>query len=122
MRRLDVVVIEDNDDVGDTLAEFLEEEGHHVRIARTGEQGLTLVREAKPMVVICDLGLPGMDGLEVCRSIRALALEQPPVLVAITAWGSGGDRQRTRDAGFDHHLLKPVSPDKLFELLQTLGA
>ena len=122
MRRLDVVVIEDNNDVGDTLAEWLEEVGHHVRIARTGEQGLALVREAKPKVVICDLGLPGMDGLEVCRSIRALALEPPPVIVAITGWDRGGDRERTRVAGFDHHLVKPISPDKLSELLQSLPA
>lgn len=122
MRRLEVVVIEDNADVGDTLGEWLEEEGHHVRIARTGEQGLRLVREARPTMVICDLGLPEMDGLEVGRAIRALALDPQPVLVAITGWGDGGDRQRTKDAGFDHHLVKPVSPDELFALLQNLPA
>jgi len=119
--RLEIVVIEDNEDVGDTLVEWLEEVGHHARIARTGEQGLALVRDMKPKVVICDLGLPGMDGLEVCREIRAMDLQPPPVVVAITGWGRGGDRQRTKDAGFDHHLVKPVSPDKLFALLQDLG-
>jgi signal transduction histidine kinase len=118
---LEIVLIEDNDDVGDSMVEWLEEVGHHVRVARTGELGVALVQEAKPRVVLCDLGLPGMDGLEVCRSIRALALQPSPLMIALTGWGRGDDRKRTREAGFDHHLVKPVSPEKLFELLQSVA-
>jgi signal transduction histidine kinase len=121
MPSLKIVVIEDNEDVGDTLLEWLEELGHRVWIARSGEQGLQLVREAAPKVVLCDLGLPGIDGLEVCRSIRAVALKSQPVIVALTGWGRGDDRQRTKDAGFDHHLVKPVSLDKLFAMLRNVG-
>jgi signal transduction histidine kinase len=118
---LEIVLIEDNDDVGDTMVEWLEEIGHHVRIARTGELGVALVQEAKPRVVLCDLGLPGMDGLDVCRSIRKLALEPSPMMIALTGWGRGDDRRRTREAGFDHHLVKPVSPEMLFEMLQNVA-
>ena len=120
-RPLDIVVIEDNDDVADTLLEWLEELGHRVRIARTGEQGVALVREATPGLVLCDLGLPGMDGLDVCRSIRALALEPSPLMVAVTGWGRNGDRQRTKEAGFDRHLVKPVAPDDLLAILRDAG-
>ena len=118
---LEIVLIEDNDDVGDTMVEWLEEVGHRVRIARTGEQGVALVRQAKPRVVLCDLGLPGMDGVDVCRSIRALALQPPPTIVALTGWGRDADRKRTAEAGFDHHLVKPVAPDELFEVLQRIA-
>jgi signal transduction histidine kinase len=121
-RALDIVIVEDNDDVADSLRELLEEFGHQVRIARTGEEGLALVRDTKPAVVLCDLGLPGMDGLEVCRSIRALGLSPAPVLVALTGWGRNDDRLRTKDAGFDHHLVKPVSTDGLAALLEDVGA
>jgi len=120
-RALDIVVIEDNDDVADTLLEWLEELGHRVRIARTGEQGVGLVRDTKPGLVLCDLGLPGMDGLDVCRSIRALDLAPAPVIVAVTGWGRSGDRQRTKEAGFDRHLVKPVSPDDLLAILHEVG-
>jgi signal transduction histidine kinase len=121
MSSLKIVVIEDNDDVGDTLLEWLQDLGHHVWIARSGEQGLQLVRETAPKVVLCDLGLPGIDGLDVCRSIRTLASKSQPIIVALTGWGRGDDRQRTKDAGFDHHLVKPVSLDRLYEVLRAIS-
>lgn len=119
---LEIVLIEDNDDVGETMVEWLEEIGHRVQVARTGEQGVTLVQQAEPRVVLCDLGLPDMDGLEVCRSIRALPLRPSPTMVALTGWGRGDDRKRTKEAGFDHHLVKPVAPQLLFQLLQNIAA
>jgi signal transduction histidine kinase len=121
MPQLKIVLIEDNEDVGDTLVEWLQELGHHVSIARTGEQGLQLVRETAPKVVLCDLGLPGIDGVDVCRSIRSAASQSQPIIVALTGWGRADDRQRTRDAGFDHHLVKPVSLDLLFDVLRTVS-
>jgi signal transduction histidine kinase len=117
---LKIVIIEDNDDVADTLADLLAGIGHRVWVARNGADGIALVGEENPNVVLCDLGLPGMDGLEVCRSVRALSLPAQPVMIALTGWGREGDRRRTTEAGFDHHLVKPVSSDKLHILLHSI--
>jgi signal transduction histidine kinase/ActR/RegA family two-component response regulator len=119
--RLEVVVVEDNDDAADTLTLWLEELGHGVRVARTGPVGLELVREARPDVVLCDIGLPDMDGVEVCRRVKALELAPPPVMVALTGWGMDEDRRRTAEAGFEHHLVKPVVPDRLRAILQAVA-
>ena len=118
---LDIVVIEDNPDVSDILVDWLKEMGHRVSLADSGETGVALIERAKPHVVLCDLGLPTMGGLEVCRSVQALGLDTPPVMVALTGWGREEDRLRTREAGFDHHIVKPVSPQKLLEVLQGRG-
>jgi signal transduction histidine kinase len=117
---LDIVVIEDNDDSADTFAAWLEVQGYKVSVARTGPDGLELVQATRPDVVLCDLGLPGMDGVEVCRRIRQLAIDFKPVMVALSGWGREEDRQRTTEAGFDHHLVKPVAMKKVRELLQSV--
>ena len=114
---LDIVVIEDNPDVSDILVDWLQEMGHRVSLANSGESGIALIEQAKPQIVLCDLGLPTMGGIEVCRSVNALGLRERPVMVALTGWGREEDRQRTREAGFDHHIVKPVSPQKLLEVL-----
>jgi CheY-like chemotaxis protein/two-component sensor histidine kinase len=119
---LDIVVVEDNDDAADTLSLWLGEMGHRVRVARTGPEGLDLVREIRPDVVLCDLGLPDMDGVEVCRRIKELALESHPLLVAVTGWGMEDDRRRTAAVGFEHHLVKPLDPDQLRAILQSAAA
>jgi signal transduction histidine kinase len=118
---LNVLVIEDNEDVAETLTMLLEELGHQVSLARTGRSGIALVQEKEPTVVLCDIGLPGMDGLEVCRQIRALATKHRPIMVAVTGWGQDADRRKTREAGFDHHLVKPVGIGSLNQLLQNAG-
>jgi len=115
--RLNVVVIEDNDDAADMLSVWLESMGHDVRVARTGPDGLELVREVRPDVVLCDIGLPGMDGVEVCKRVLGLQIDVRPTMVALTGWGMESDRHRTREAGFDHHLVKPVALDKLRQIL-----
>jgi signal transduction histidine kinase len=120
--RLKVVVIEDNDDAADTLALWLENMGHQVQVARTGPEGLALVRAARPDVVLCDVGLPGMDGVEVCQRVQDLSNGSRPIMVALTGWGMDADRRRTGEAGFDHHLVKPVALDKLREILRTVRA
>jgi signal transduction histidine kinase len=117
---LTIVLIEDNQDVADTLMDWLQEMGHDVSVAHTGQSGLDLVQQAQPELVLCDLGLPEMDGLDVCRSIRALPGASQPVMVALTGWGRDDDRRRTREAGFDHHLVKPVAPGALVDLLRAL--
>ena len=115
-----IVIIEDNDDVADTMADLLAGIGHRVAVARSGADGIALIRSARPDIVLCDLGLPGMDGIEVCRSIRAMTLPEQPIMVALTGWGREADRRRTSDAGFDHHLVKPVASDKLHALLRSI--
>ncbi len=117
---LKVLVVEDNEDAADTLALWLEDLGHRVWVARSGRNGVELIQEKRPNLVFCDLGLPGMDGLEVCRSVRALSLDAQPVMVALTGWGREDDRRRTRDAGFDYHLVKPVAPDRLYAVLRSM--
>jgi len=119
---LDIVVIEDNPDVSDILVDWLQEMGHRVSLASSGESGIALIEQAKPQIVLCDLGLPTMGGIEVCRTVNALGLRERPVMVALTGWGREEDRQRTREAGFDHHIVKPVSPQKLLEVLHGTAA
>ncbi|MGE5183533.1 MAG: response regulator [Acidobacteriota bacterium] len=121
-RGFSILVIEDNDDIADTLAELLGDLGHHVSVARTGPEGVDMVRKVQPEVVLCDLGLPGMDGVEVCRSVRALQLAAQPIMIALTGWGRDDDRKRTSEAGFDHHLVKPIAADKLHGVLRGLRA
>jgi CheY-like chemotaxis protein len=74
----------------------------------------------RPDVVLCDIGLPGMDGVEVCRSV-VLGMPVPPVMVALTGWGMAHDRSRTIEAGFHHHLVKPVDLDRLRVILRSVG-
>jgi signal transduction histidine kinase len=121
-RALDIVVVEDNDDIADVLSEWLGALGHTVRVGRTGTAGVEQTRERVPDLVICDLGLPDVDGLEVCRQVRRLPLERQPVMVALTGWGREDDLRSTRAAGFEHHLVKPVAADKLEALLSKVGA
>ena len=71
--------------------------------------------------MLCDLGLPGMDGVEVCRRVARARDRPQPVMVALTGWGRDDDRKRTEEAGFDHHLVKPVAPEKLMAILRDVG-
>jgi CheY-like chemotaxis protein len=113
MAPLDIVVIEDSEDSAEMLAAVLKTMGHRVSIAHDGPAGIALVERERPRVVLCDLGLPDMDGLEVCRRVRTLGLAAQPVMVALTGWGREYDRRRTKEAGFDDHLVKPVGAEKL---------
>jgi signal transduction histidine kinase len=115
-----VLVIEDNVDVAETLSAWLEEMGHHVQIAHDGAAGLAMTLASKPDVVLCDVGLPEMDGVEVCQRVHELVREDRPRMVALTGWGNDEDRRRTAAAGFDHHLVKPVALDLLSEVLRGI--
>ncbi len=117
---LSVVVVEDNEDAADMMSAWLEQLGYAVKVARTGPDGVALVLESRPDVVLCDIGLPGMDGVDVCRSI-VHEMQKPPVMIAMTGWGMDGDRQRTEEAGFRHHLVKPVQPEKLRSVLESVA-
>lgn len=117
---LHVVLIEDNIDAAEVLTLWLEDLGHTVSVANNGIEGLELVQTVQPAIVLCDIGLPGIDGVEVCRRVKALGDAAPP-MVALTGWGMPADRERTREAGFLDHLVKPVALDKLREVLDRLA-
>jgi CheY-like chemotaxis protein len=104
----------------DSLALLLGIAGQTVATARDGLEALTQVEQFAPEVIILDIGLPGLNGYEVARRIRAMPGHERVVLVALTGWGQDDDRRRTEEAGFDHHLVKPVDFDALKRLLAGL--
>jgi CheY-like chemotaxis protein len=105
-----VLLIDDNLDAAESLAQLLALSGHDARVAPDGTHGLALAAEFTPEVVFCDLGLPGINGYEVARRLRALPCGREMVVVALTGYGQPGDREKTAQAGFDAHLVKPVDP------------
>jgi CheY-like chemotaxis protein len=117
---LRILVVDDNVDGADLLAQMLEAMGNQTRVAYDGEQALAAVGEFRPDVVLLDLGLPKLNGYDVCRQIRAQDCARNVVVIAQTGWGQSEDRQRTRDAGFDHHLVKPIDPRALRALLDRV--
>ncbi|MGB8294645.1 MAG: PAS domain S-box protein [Polyangia bacterium] len=112
-----VLVIEDNHDAADSLREVLEFGAHVVEVAYNGPDGLDRARIFKPEIVLCDIGLPGMDGYEVARAFRADPALKDMFLVALSGYALPDDLQRARAAGFEEHLAKPSSLEKLEELL-----
>lgn len=114
-----VLVVDDNDDARTMLASLLARWGHVVRSAPNGIEALELFEEFRPTIVLLDLGMPGMNGLEVARRIRQRKPSPHPLLVAVTGWVKADDRSRAFEAGVDRHLTKPVGEA---ELLEVLGA
>jgi CheY-like chemotaxis protein/two-component sensor histidine kinase len=115
-----ILVIDDNLDAAETLALVLKTLGAEVRVADSGFAGLDVYRAYRPEVVLLDIGMPGMDGYEVARRIRADASGSRTSLVALTGWGQDEHRQKAREAGFDHHLVKPAEIPALQALLGSL--
>ncbi len=115
--RLRVAVVDDNHDTANLLAVSLKRWGHDVVVAHDGHAALELVREHRPDVAVLDIGLPGIDGYELARRLRGEASLDRCMLIAVSGYGQDADRQRAIDAGFDHHLLKPVEPAALMQLL-----
>jgi CheY-like chemotaxis protein len=113
-----VLVVDDNIDSADTMAELVRIWGHDVRTAHDGPSALEQARSFRPQVVLLDVGLPGMDGYELARRLRAEGLAGE-LLVSITGYGLEEDRRRAEEAGFDHHLTKPVDPDTLLRLFKA---
>jgi len=118
---LNILLVEDNVDACDTLAGFLASEGHQVRCAYDGHQGLAAAQEQAFDVIICDIGLPGLDGLDLMRSVRSAQQGGRPFAVALSGYGQEEDRARGMDAGFDHYLVKPVAAADLRALMAQLA-
>lgn len=113
-----VLIADDNADAADTLALFLGQVGSEVRTVYDGDAAVREAATFEPDVVLLDLGMPGRDGYETCRALRASARGAQMQIVAITGWGQAEDRQRSLEAGFDLHLVKPVSPEALLASLE----
>ena len=117
---LRLVLADDNVDFADSLQTILEMHGHRVVVVNDGEAAVEAVREQHPDAAILDIGMPGLNGYEVARRLRADAATAATPLIAVTGWGQSADKQAAADAGFDRHLLKPLNPDDLLQVLAAL--
>jgi PAS domain S-box-containing protein len=112
-----ILLVDDNKDAAAALELMLKELGHRTIVAHGGVEALEKLSACDPDCVFLDLGMPGMDGYEVARRIRASGLARQPRLIALTGWGQEDDRRQTRAAGFDEHLVKPVNTDDIMKAL-----
>ncbi len=118
--RVRVLVVDDNVDAAESVAMLLALEGHEVRSVHAAQDALEAARAFRPHVVLLDIGMPGMDGYEVARQLRSQHLIERMRLVAITGYGQQSDRARAREAGFDQHLVKPVDPETLQAVIDSV--
>jgi CheY-like chemotaxis protein len=112
-----VVIIEDNVAAADTMRQLLNHFGYEVKVAFTGPDGVQVAEDWSPDFVLCDIGLPGLDGYGVAAELRRHPATARSHLIAITAYGSDEARLRTREVGFERHFVKPIDPDALLGLL-----
>ena len=120
MKPCRVLVVDDNVDYAQSMAMLLEASEHHVQAVYDGPTALETALNYRPDVVLLDIGLPGLDGFEVARAIRLQPLLKHIVLVAITGYGGEKDRQRSREAGFDYHLIKPAALTQVQQILASV--
>jgi CheY-like chemotaxis protein len=112
-----VLIVDDNVDAAAMLATLLELDGHEVSVEHEGRSGLQRARLDRPQVLLLDIGLPDMDGYQLAREVRKLPDLAGAVLVALTGYGQGQDRLEAERSGFDHHLVKPASMERISEIL-----
>jgi CheY-like chemotaxis protein len=117
-----VLIVEDNLDSAESLRLLLEFFGHMVWVARTGLEGVRLARVHRPEIVLCDIGLPGLDGFGVATALRGDTTTAAVHLIAITGYGSDQTRARCREVGFNRYFTKPIDPDLLVELIAAAPA
>lgn len=118
---LRVLVVDDLRDSADSLAVLLQVTGNQAWTAHDGRSALEAAERLRPDVVLLDIGMPDLDGCEVCRRLRASPWGRDMLVIALTGWGQEGDRRRSMEAGFDHHLVKPVEISALMKLLEEAG-
>ncbi|MFZ0501378.1 MAG: PAS domain S-box protein [Steroidobacteraceae bacterium] len=118
---LRILVADDNRDAADTCAALLELSGHDVQTAYCGLQALELAESFRPHAMLLDIGLPDLSGYTLAKHIRESSWGRRALLVAVTGWGQSEDRRRAYEAGFDHHLVKPVAPEAIESILRCPG-
>lgn len=117
IRPLRLLVVDDSDDTAEMMSTLLTMAGHDVRIAHSGPAALAAVLAHRPEAIVLDIGLPGLDGYQVAQRLRQDPATKDVLLIAASGYGQESDRRRSREAGFDHHLVKPVDPQRLQEIL-----
>ena len=117
-----VLIVDDNRDAAESLGELLTVSGHTSRTAHDGIRAVELAEAFRPEILLLDIGLPGMDGYECCRTIRKQPWGKAIWIVGTTGWGQDEDRRKSKQAGFDAHLVKPVDPEALLQLIASLPA
>jgi CheY-like chemotaxis protein len=118
---LRILVVDDNLDASKMLSRVIVAMGYHVTTAADGKEAIEKAEADRPDVILMDLGMPRMNGYEAARYIRQQDWGKETVLVALTGWGQGVDRQKSKAAGFDHHLVKPADPQELRVLLDSFA-
>jgi PAS domain S-box-containing protein len=113
-----ILVVDDNVDAATMVAYFFNQLGHNVYTAHSGDEALRINATFLPEIILLDLGMPGIDGLEVARRIRRQRFAHDPIIVALTGWGKPDDERHTKEAGFDRHFLKPMEEAQLLRLLE----
>jgi CheY-like chemotaxis protein/anti-sigma regulatory factor (Ser/Thr protein kinase) len=121
-KRLRILVVDDNQDAAQSVATFLQIDGHEVRLAGDGMQAIEVATDFAPEVVVLDIGLPSLDGYEVARRLRQLAPTRESLMLALTGYGQKQDRQQAQAAGFDQHFVKPADPAKLRSCIDSWAA
>jgi PAS domain S-box-containing protein len=119
--RRKVLIADDNQDAAASLGMLLHVMGHETRLAHDGLEALEAAEVFRPDIVLLDIGMPQLNGYETARRLRARPWAASTVLIALTGWGQEADRRRARDAGFHHHVVKPLDPDVLAEMLEHAG-
>jgi CheY-like chemotaxis protein len=117
-----ILIVDDYADSADSLAALLRVDGQDVRIACDGPAALETARRFKPSVVFLDIGLPGMNGFQVARALRRMPETKNSRLIAVSGYGQADDHRHSKEAGFDHHLVKPVDLPVLQEILDSTKA
>lgn len=112
-----ILLIDDNVDANDSMAALLSLLEYNVRTAKDGETALVAAADFQPHLIFSDIGLPGMDGYELAVRLRALAAGRKLILAATTGYGLASDRQRSTEAGFNYHLVKPLDADALLDFI-----
>ncbi len=115
-----VLIVDDNEAAADLLGQVVEKLGNDVRVAYDGEQAIEVADRFQPDIVLMDLGMPKLDGYGAARHIRGQPWGQQMILIALSGWGQDGHKQRAKEAGFDHHLVKPADPAQLQRLLASV--
>jgi PAS domain S-box-containing protein len=113
-----ILLVDDNEDGAHSLSHLLELSGHEVRAVHSGWDAITVAPSFKPDVILLDIGLPGLDGYETCKRLRQNPELASTLILALTGWGQDSDRERSRDAGFDHHFVKPIDLEELAACLR----